>query len=208
MTDEDYINEIKKKDKEGIKQLWAEHVQNKKGGSIFWKSGKLFEYVILRAFEIEMSDRNSNFGINQVTYPFSVSCPDFGDESKGVLEQIDGAIFVDGLFSLIECKDYEKNKIDVEPLSKLRNQLIRRHGNLFGMFFSMTPFTTPASIQVQFMAPQIIILWEFEDIDYCMENSCFIDCMKWKYEMAVECCEYYLSYKTYKNRITTCNPLF
>ena len=44
MTDEDYINEIKKKDKEGIKQLWAEHVQNKKGSSIFWKSGKLFEY--------------------------------------------------------------------------------------------------------------------------------------------------------------------
>ena len=86
--------------------------------------------------------------------------------------------------------------------------LARRHGNVFGMFFSSTPFTTPAQIQVQFMAPQIIILWGFEDMDYCMRNECFIDCMEWKYQQAIERCEYHLNYKQEKSQYPVCEPLF
>ena len=66
----------------------------------------------------------------------------------GPIEQIDGAVHVDELHALVECKDYGKSNIKVEPLAKMRNQLARRRASVFGMFFSATDYTTPAQIQV------------------------------------------------------------
>jgi len=76
----------------------------------------------------------------------------------------------------------------------MRNQLARRHASVFGMFFSAIELTTPAQIQVKFMAPQLIIIWMKEDIDYCVRNKSFISCMKEKYRQAVENCEYIYPY--------------
>ncbi|MDE5872223.1 MAG: restriction endonuclease, partial [Muribaculaceae bacterium] len=140
---------------------------------------------------------------------YYVRYPNFGENgSRQVLEQIDGVICCNRLYAIVEFKDYTSDSISVEPLAKMRNMLARRHGNVFGMFFSSTPFTTPAQIQVQFMAPQIIILWGFEDMDYCMRNECFIDCMEWKYQQAIERCEYNLNYKQEKSQYPICEPLF
>ena len=147
---------------------------------VFWNDGKLLEYIVLRGFELERE--------GCVTYPYDVIDPD--SEYKKPIEQIDGVVHVDELHALVECKDYDHAKIKVEPLTKMRNQLARRHGAVFGMFFSITDLTTPALIQVKYMAPQMIIIWSKEDIDHCLKTGHFIECMKAKYRMAVEYCKY------------------
>ncbi|MCC5621225.1 aminotransferase class I/II-fold pyridoxal phosphate-dependent enzyme, partial [Nostoc sp. CHAB 5715] len=45
--------------------------------------------------------------------------------SKEVLEQIDGVVYSEGLAYIIECKD-ECEAVDILPIAKLRNQLLRR----------------------------------------------------------------------------------
>jgi len=117
---------------------------------------------------------------------------------------------VDEMHALVECKDYGEEKINIDPLAKLRNQLARRHSNAFGMFFSATEFTEPAEILVGHMAPQLIILWSKEDIEFCLLNGCFIPCMKEKYKQGLEICEYnypfWLNHSEYA--IPVSEPLF
>lgn len=209
MTDEEYKKEFVNYGKESLSKFWGTLCDNKPLPNNFSK-GKAFEYLIVRSFEIEMEERyqNSERG-SYVSYPYNVEYPFVDQQTENILEQIDGAINVDGYYCLIECKNYENNSIQLEPLAKMRNQLSRRHSNVFGMFFSMTELTTPAKIQVQFMAPQLILLWSKEDIDYCVTNSCFIDCMKWKYRNAVEKCEFFLSYKQFvQKEFPVCEALF
>lgn len=185
-TEKEYIKEIRRYEYSGLKRLWKSHLE-KAISEEFWDKGKLMEYAILRAFELEGKGEG-------VTYPFSVKDKD----TNITLEQIDGAVHVEGMYALVECKDYTDTRIDVEPLAKMRNQLARRHGSTFGMFFSSTDYTIPAQILVRFMAPQLIILWTREDICHCMQNECFIPCMKEKYRMAVEQCEYEYAYRMEK----------
>ena len=98
-------------------------------------------------------------------------------------------------------KDYRDMNINIEPLAKLRNQLARRHSAIFGMFFSMTDYTAPAQMLIQFMAPQLIILWTREDLDYCFHHEiCFTKAMLLKYKMAIEKCEYNLNLSTYYDK--------
>lgn len=197
---EEYIIEISKMGRSDLLNLWVDHYKDDFDDS-FWKRGKVLEYVVLRAFDIEKE--------GCVTYPYDVFmsiCEGYGRP----IEQIDGAIHIDELYALVECKDYGEKKIKVDPLAKLRNQLARRHSNVFGIFFSATDFTEPAEILVGHMAPQLIILWSKEDIEFCLENGCFIPCMKEKYKQALELCEYnypfWLKHKGYE--IPVSEPLF
>lgn len=210
-TESEYQKAISGLSSVQLYELWTKHCNGEIDDS-FWKDGKLFEYIILRAFELEIARINVKTGYEHgsVTYPFSVEYPYVGEESKEVLEQIDGAIRFDNMYALVECKDHEKNRtIKVEPLTKMRNLLSRRHGGVFGMFFSNTPLTTPAMIQVQFMAPQLILLWSKDEIDFCIKNDQLIECMKWKYKMAVEKCDYRVSYNVYKGKdFPECKPLW
>lgn len=181
-TAKEYEQKIKDYHHEGLITLWDDYLK-KSYDKTFWKSGKLLEYIVLRGFEIEQD--------GCVTYPYEVKYKLYN--YKNAIEQIDGAVHVDELHALVECKDY-RAKIKVEPLSKMRNQLAKRHGSLFGMFFTVKNLTTPTQIQVQYMAPQMIIIWTKEDIDYCIRQGKFIECMKVKYRMAVENCEYNYEY--------------
>ena len=195
-TSTEYEDEIKGMGQTQLQELWAKHAEGTFDKD-FWKSGKLLEYVVLRAFELEGA---------KVTYPYSVR-----DDIRNIeIEQIDGAIHIDGFHCLTECKDYAKDSIDVVPLAKMRNQLARRHSSLFGMFFTMTKFTDSAEALVGYMAPQLILLWEREDFDYCIMNGCFVDCMKKKYEAALESCEYDFKYaqSRMKEDAMRSNPLF
>ena len=178
-TATEYEQAIKSRHHESLIDLWN-HCLDDSYDKSFWKEGKLLEYIVLRGFEIEEE--------GCVTYPYNVDDKDVN--YGGSIEQIDGAVHVDELHALVECKDYDKAKIKVEPLAKMRNQLARRHGAMFGMFFTITNVSTPAQIQVKFMAPQLIIIWGKEDIDYCIRHQCFIPCMRAKYRMAVEKCVY------------------
>lgn len=193
-----YVECVKNFDYPKLREIWRKHAKGSFDNK-FWAKGKLLEHVVLRAFELEIPD--------SVTYPFS----NREESNKKIIEveQIDGAIHVDGFHALIECKDFTKNKINVEPLAKLRNQLARRHSAVFGIFFTSTDCTDSAEYLVKFMAPQLIILWYLEDIEYCLLHECFIDCMKYKYKMAVEKCEYGVPYKQYKEGLEKyLNPLF
>ena len=177
-TEVEYKERIRSYGRIGLWRLWRKKQRNQVGNE-FWASGKLLEYIILRAFELEGAE---------VTYPYSVNLE--GEE----VEQIDGAIKIESLYALIECKDYSQNPINIAPLAKLRNQLLRRHASIFGMFFSMSDYTSPAESLVQFMAPQMVILWTKEDIEYCMKHRCYIKCLRQKYKMAIEHCEYNYQY--------------
>lgn len=186
-TSTEYKSVIKGCYREGLISLWESYLHDDYDKE-FWQNGKLLEYIVLRGFELERE--------NSVTYPYDVEDSMFKFEKP--IEQIDGAVHVDELHALVECKDYDKSKIKVEPLTKMRNQLARRHGVVFGIFFSATPLTIPAQIQVKFMAPQLIIIWLKDDIDYCIKNARFIDCMREKYRQAVEHCEYIYSYSEHQ----------
>jgi hypothetical protein len=195
----EYEQKIKSLFHEGLNDLWDKCVNNTYDKT-FWNEGKLLEYIVLRGFELELD--------GCVTYPFDVDDNDVN--YGGPIEQIDGAVHVGELHALVECKDYSIATIKVEPLAKMRNQLARRHGIMFGMFFTTTNVSTPAQIQVKFMAPQLIIIWGKRDIDYCIKNRCFIPCMRAKYRMAVEKCVY--NYEFYMHDVDFKNyagdPLF
>ena len=181
---ESYIRELHR---DGLIDHWVSYLRDDYNKE-FWQEGKMLEYIVLRGFELERE--------NSVTYPYDVEDNIFKYDKP--LEQIDGAVHVDEMHALVECKDYDKSKIKVEPLTKMRNQLARRHGSVFGIFFTASPLTTPAQIQVKFMAPQLIIIWQKEYIDYCIRNAKFVDCMREKYRQAIEHCEYIYSYSEHQ----------
>lgn len=168
-TTEQYKIKIQKNQREDLLRLWAKILANKTPG---WPSGKAFEFLILRAFELEGAT---------IRWPYSVAM--FGQN----VEQIDGAIHFDDLSIsvLTEFKDYNKN-LNIEPIAKLRNQLLRRPSNAIGSVFSTEGFTEPALILSQFSAPQTILLWEQNHIEFCLQKGCFKDGLLKKYRHAIE----------------------
>lgn len=188
---EEYERAVRGMDNKDLVALWEAHKANNFDES-FWKKGKVLEYVVLRSIELEIQTSEESIK-GSVTYPYDVFMSHYENPSKPI-EQIDGAVIIDELYALVECKDYNEEKIDIVPLAKLRNQLARRHSNVFGMFFSATEFTEPAEILLGYMAPQLIILWSIEDIEFCLNNRCFIPCMRMKYRKAIETCEYNYPY--------------
>lgn len=204
----EYEQKIGKMNNQDLIELWGAHKQ-KDFDESFWKKGKVLEYVVLRGFELEIIESKGQIK-GSVTYPYDVyvtMCDGYGKP----IEQIDGAVHADELHAMIECKDYEDEKINIDPLAKLRNQLARRHSNMFGMFFSATDFTEPAEILVGHMAPQLIILWSIKDIEFCLKNGCFVPCMQMKYKKAVETCEYNYPFWLYNKdefELPVSKPLF
>jgi hypothetical protein len=77
----------------------------------------------------------------QVTWPYSVRL--FGGRET---EQIDGSVRFGGLHWLIECKD-EKEDVAVDPIAKLRNQLLRRPSGTVGLVFTTTKLLPFAKTQ-------------------------------------------------------------
>ena len=107
-----------------------------------WDTGKAMEYLILRAFQLEGAE---------VIYPYSVVI----EEEE--LEQIDGAIYSDGLSCLMECKNLAQ-RVNIEPLAKMRNQLLRRPASTIGVLFSQNGFTYAAIALARYIAPQTICI--------------------------------------------------
>jgi hypothetical protein len=168
-TAQDYMNNIKQLDHGGLLALWA---QIRARATPEWDEGKAFEYLILRAFELESAE---------VQYPFQVTL------QEEVVEQIDGAIHVNGISAIVESKDFsDGRRVNVEPISKLRNQLLRRPASVIGMIFSRTGFTDPASVLAQFLSPQTILLWEGSEIERALTRSKLVQGMAMKHRMAVE----------------------
>jgi hypothetical protein len=153
----------------GLRDLWQEIEQRKTPG---WDAGKAFEYLVLRAFELDDAE---------VRYSYSVKL--FGEE----VEQIDGVVYYSGLSCLIESKDLaDKTNVDIAPIAKLRNQLLRRPASTLGLVFSRTGFTDPARHLSYFSLPQTILLWSGEEIEYALEQEAICELLVLKYRVCIE----------------------
>lgn len=172
-TEEEYQKRIEKWNWPELDALWS---QIQQCDTPSWDPGKALEYLILKAFELEQSE---------VRWPYSV-------DLMGVknVEQIDGAVYVEGIHCLVECKDYSKEKqklnIDFEPIAKLRSQLARRPSHTIGLLFSSGGFTKPAMTLANFTQPQTILLWNGGEIDYCLKKRCFVQPLKAKIRRCIE----------------------
>jgi hypothetical protein len=151
-TEIDYQQRIAAYDYPQLLTLW-EGIQT--GETPGWDAGKAFEYLVIRAFELEDA---------AVTYPFSVRL------GGTVVEQIDGAIYSDGLACLIECKDQDGN-IAIDPVAKLRNQMLRRPAGVIGLVFSTAGFTDATKILARYSANQAILLWNGLDVQYALGHQ-------------------------------------
>jgi hypothetical protein len=136
-----------------------------------WDAGKAFEYLVLRAFQLDGAE---------ITWPYRVQL--FGEE----VEQIDGALYHGGLCCLVESKDFADKKVDIAPIAKLRNQLLRRPANTMGLIFSRTGFTDSARILAQFSFPQTILLWNGEEIQYALEKEALAELLVLKHRKCIE----------------------
>jgi hypothetical protein len=136
-----------------------------------WDEGKAFEYLVLRAFQLD--------GV-EVKWPYSVTL------GGKVVEQIDGAVHVNGLSFLVESKDYEIELVDIEPIAKLRNQIGRRPLGSLGVIISRTGFTTPARLLLQYTSPQSILLWPGPELKYALDQGRIGDLLVLKHRRCVE----------------------
>ncbi|MCS6625646.1 restriction endonuclease [Roseibacterium beibuensis] len=158
---------IRRLDWAGLRRLWTSIAAGRTKG---WASGKAFEYLVLRAFELSGAT---------VRWPYAVNL------DGAVVEQIDGAIHISGLSCLVESKD-TIDPVNIEPIAKLRNQLLRRHSSAMGLLFSKSGFTSPAITLAHFLAPQSILLWSGEEVSALLDVEDFSSALLSKYRAHVE----------------------
>jgi hypothetical protein len=86
---------------------------------------------------------------------------------------------------MVDSKQTAK-PVNVAPLAKMRNQLLRRHSGMIGLIFSDSGFTTPAIILAQYMAPQSILLWNGKEVEHILNQKKIKDFLEYKYRSSVE----------------------
>ena len=178
-SEEDFKRKIQTYEWYDLCYLWQDI--DDRSTALDWANGKALEYFIIRAFELEGAE---------VRYPHTVSIDSLelgGD--KNALEQIDGTVYSNGIACIVECKDTE-DKVNFEPIAKMRSQLMRRPSATIGSIFSIKGFTRPAMTLLDFIHPQTILAWERDDIEFSLKNKSFCDSLKRKYRRAVEEADY------------------
>ncbi|MBR8833139.1 MAG: restriction endonuclease [Stigonema ocellatum SAG 48.90 = DSM 106950] len=98
---------------------------------------------------------------------------------------MDGAVYTDELSCLVECKDQIGN-IAIDPVAKLRNQLLRRPAGIIGVVFSTTGFTEATQILAQYSANLAILLWNGDEIEYALNHQLMRRGLVKKYRYCVE----------------------
>jgi hypothetical protein len=146
----------------GLRDLWG---KIQAGDTPDWDPGKAFEYLILRAFQLDGA---------KVRWPYQVAL------QGAVVEQIDGLVVAAGLHALVESKDL-KETVAIEPIAKLRNQLMRRPVATIGMVFSTSGYTEPALILATYLAGQTILLWYADEIDFALQRQKIVPLLQAKY---------------------------
>jgi hypothetical protein len=167
MGEEVYIDKIQKLGWDDLLSLWQAIKSRKTPG---WAAGKAFEYLVLRALQLNAVE---------VHWPYNVV------QSGQILEQIDGAAYINGLPFLVESKDYQ-DRINIEPIAKLKSQLSRRPMSTMGILFSQSGFTEPALTLAQFLGLPTILLWNGDEIEYALINKNFANGLMTKYRRYVE----------------------
>lgn len=166
-TNNDHRSRIAHLDHDGLLELWQAIAAGVTPG---WAPGRALEYLVLRAFQLEDA---------AVRWPYIV---EIGQEE---VEQIDGVVYTGGLSCLLECKDTAQ-RTNVEPIAKLRNQLLRRPSNAIGVVVSKNGFTDAATILARFLAPQTILLWNGDEFAFSLRNQTLCRDLETKYRYCVE----------------------
>ena len=135
-----------------------------------WAEGKAFEYLVLQAFHLDG-------GI--VRWPYTVKM------QNEEVEQIDGVVHIGRFSCMVESKHTAK-PVAIAPLAKMRNQLLRRHAGTIGLIFSYSGFTDPALLLAQYMAPQSILLWNYQDVEQVLQDEEIEEFLEYKYRSCVE----------------------
>ena len=157
----EYIKRVEAMDWPEIRTLWD---AIKAGPVDNWEEGKALEHLVIRAFRLSGLD---------VEYPYDV--PAGGNP----LEQIDGLVILGCHTFLVECKD--KDKVAIEPVAKLRNQLLRRPETTFGCVFVSGEFTSAALVIADFSLPHRILLWSGFEVAECIKRENFKVMLQNKY---------------------------
>ena len=163
------LEQIRKFDREALIALWkrlrADDVSE-------FPAGSAFEWLILRAFELDGAT---------IAWPFRVTLHD------EIVEQIDGAVYVQSLSCIVEAKDW-RTPVTIATIAKLRNQLLRRPASVTGLVMTSGQFSAPALELARFVFPQTILLWTGRDVEEALINSQlgFVGALHKKYRHAVE----------------------
>lgn len=86
---------------------------------------------------------------------------------------------------MLECKD-QKPPLNVEPIAKLRNQLMRRPASAIGLLFSMSGYTAPAQVLASHLGAQTILLWHPEEIELAVTKKRITPLLEAKFKACVE----------------------
>lgn len=167
-TSADYESKIQKLGWSGLRVLWQ---KIEKRDTPDWDPGMAFQYLVLRMFDLD--------GAN-VRWPYQVK-----SKEGTVLEEIDGSVQVNGLYALVESKNTEGD-VSIEPIAKLRNQLLRRPSATIGLLFSRKAFTPPAVQLAQFTMPQAILLWTGPEVERSLEKESVARFFEQKYRWCVD----------------------
>ena len=174
-TDEEYVERIGQYHSHGELLALIDGLQY--GSDPFWSLGKAFEYGLVRAFELENVP---------VKYPYHITGIAGGlDEKPGIIEQIDGVVYVDPIAAIIESKDYDQ-PIDIEPIAKLRFRLERRPTGTIGVIFSRKGITRPAAYLLRNSQPKNILLWQQKEIGEALRRKYMSRGLISKYRHMVE----------------------
>jgi hypothetical protein len=163
----EYEGRIQQLDWSGLRSLW-ENIGRRDTPN--WDPGRALEYLVLRAFQLDGA---------QVRWPYSIPMED------EVVEQIDGAIHWGRLSCLVETKDTSL-PISVEPIAKMRNQLLRRPSGAIGLVFSRAGFTQPAILLARYIAAPTILLWAGKELDYVLQVEKIGEFLESKYRECIE----------------------
>lgn len=134
-----------------------------------WAAGKLLEYALLRAFELD--------GLRVLEWPYEVKI------EGTTAEQIDGAIAVDGMRFLIECKDYDKG-LNIHPIYSLRERVLRRPPGTMGIVVA-NGFTGPAKVLARHATPLCVLLWPVPQVVEAFERKEMRAALERRYHYAV-----------------------
>ncbi|MCC7422267.1 MAG: restriction endonuclease [Planctomycetaceae bacterium] len=169
-SDESCQADASKWDRPVLKQLWnlIRQEQDIEG----WSKGRAFEYLVIRAFELEGAT---------IGWPYRVNYP----QRFGTMEQIDGYVHLEGVTFLIESKDYS-DPMSIEAIAKLRFRLEGRPAATMGVVFARSNFSLPTEVFAQFCSPLNVLLWSADDLDYAIEEGTMIKGLRDKYDFAVK----------------------
>lgn len=152
----------------GVRRMWQVVLAG--DNLLGWPPGKALEYLILRAFQLEGAE---------VTWPYEVR------RNGLLLEQIDGAVYFDGLACLVEAKAWS-TPLDFSVIAKMKAQLLRRPTMTLGVVFMLGGVSAAAVSMIHLLPPPNVQLWIGEDLAWAMERGALREGVRRKLRHAIE----------------------